>query len=413
MPHRLLEQIAAVRLAPAASIAQAAGELNLRKVTDDELLQHFVRRQLLTGYQASRLLRGETEGFYYGPYRVLYLVSEGSFARVYRVVHTETGGRQAIKVLRSTLAQKPEARERFQREGDLCRGLSHPNIVAVHDVCCDGPNPYLVLEFIEGVTLKQFIKSRGPLEPREANDLMRQIVSALYHSAGRGFAHRDLSPNNVLISGQGRIKVIDFGLALATPLHGEDDATQEVFRTVEYAALERATHAPINDPRSDVYFAGCLYYHLLTGEPPLGRGRTRAERSDPEQFSLVVPIRHLRPDLPSVVVEIVERAMQLEPQRRYSTFGEMLVQVTAAERQLQPTSRSLSQMIAQAVASQTGEVGEPSSRMEQPRVLVVESDPDWQEVLREGLKREGVRVLVYSSPEHAYSRLHDEGNPVS
>ena len=161
--------------------------------------QTLVRRELLTGYQLERLLRGETTGYFYGRAKVLYQVGAGAFARVYRAAHRDTGGMLAVKVLRKRFSDNPAKQAAFQREGEMGRTLRHPHIVAVEDVGQDGGSTYLTLEFIEGQTLRQLVKIRGAIDLPRALDLTRQMLSGLDYAHRRGVTDNDplneLAPN--------------------------------------------------------------------------------------------------------------------------------------------------------------------------------------------------------------------------
>ena len=141
--------------------------LGSREVSVDDFVQFLVRRQLLTNYQLERLLNGERAGYFYGPYKVLYRVASGSFARVYRAVHRETGKVVALKVLRRRYSMDPAQTEPFLREGEMGRSLRHPNIVPIHEVHSVNGNHFLVLDFVEGGNLRDFLKIRGKLSPAE------------------------------------------------------------------------------------------------------------------------------------------------------------------------------------------------------------------------------------------------------
>ncbi|HEV7224431.1 MAG TPA: serine/threonine-protein kinase, partial [Pirellulales bacterium] len=244
------------------------GEFGRRNVPAEDFVQLLLRRELLTNFQLDRLLKGERAGYFYGDYKVLYMVSGGSFARVYRAVHKDTGVVRAVKVLRKRYSDSPEQTEHFCREGQVGLTLRHPNIVPIYEVSSKGLTHFLVMEFIEGRNLREFVKIRKKLDPAEATRLMIDVASGLRYAVEHGVSHRDLKLTNILISSKGQAKLVDFGLA-ATDNTVSDDVSEDQLnqRTIDYAGLERATGARKDDPRSDIYFLGCIYYHMLIGKP--------------------------------------------------------------------------------------------------------------------------------------------------
>ena len=288
----------------------------------DDFLQLIVRREMATNYQVDRLVKGERTGFFYGDYKVLYLVGAGSFARVYRAVHRQSGEIAAVKVLRRRHSEVPAQAQQFIREGLLGKSLRHPNIVPITEVVSEGDSHYLVMEFVEGRNLRQFIKIRNQIEPVEAVRLMIEIASGLQYAFERSLTHRDLKASNVLVSSRGTAKLVDFGLA-----GFDDDVSDDIpadmlnCRTIDYAALERATGVRRDDARSDLYFAGTIFYHMLAGRPPLTETRDRMQRLSKTRFLEVPPIQKILPSSPRPVVQAVNKAMSFEPDRRYQTPG--------------------------------------------------------------------------------------------
>jgi serine/threonine-protein kinase len=400
--ERLAEQALDVGLLTPSQLQDVWGALGTRSVSVDQFVQALIRRELLTKYQADRLLKGEKTAYFYGDYKVLYLVGRGTFARVFRAAHRETGEVVAIKALRSCYSQNPAQYGMFVREGELGRSLRHPNIVPIYEVHSSKKLHYFVMEFVEGRNLRDFVKVRKGLSPKEATRLMADIARGLDYAFQRSVTHRDLKMTNVLISSRGDAKLVDFGLAAidenaSTGVDGEASTA----RTVDYAALERATGVRRDDTRSDIYFAGCIYYHMLSGKPPLYEGRDRMQRLNKSRFGEVVPIYELMPSLPNYLASVVNKAMALKPARRYQTPGEMLADVEAALRRLE----------SEAQAADQADVAAPPAESQpaiERRVMVVESNLDMQNLFREGLKKSGYRVLLTSDPERAFDRLIEE-----
>jgi serine/threonine-protein kinase len=386
----IAQQVIELRLVDPQDLQEVWSEVG-RAAPADELLQALVRHNLLTNWQVGRLKKDYSVGFYYGDYRLLYLAGSGTFARVYRAIHRTTGEIVAVKVLRSRHADSDDVVEHFVREGQVGKKLRHPNIVAIYDYGKQDHTHYIVMEFVEGNNLKEFVRIRKRLEPLEATHVLMEITSAIKYANQQGFSHRDMKMTNVLVSTAGQAKLIDFGLAAKK---GE-----EVPRTVDYAGLEKAGGGPKDDPRSDLYFVGCLYYHMLAGEPPLKETRNKAERGARGRFLNVVPIQHLGQQIPRFIGEIVDRAMHINPEIRYQSPSQLLIDLKRAIEKL----------------SQAGDKTTDAAQDEGPvhtgprrPVMIVEADPQSQELFRDGLRRSGYRVLIVSDPFRALDRIAQE-----
>ena len=288
------------------------------------------------------------------------------------------------------------------REGKLGLTLRHPNIVPIYDVGSDGKSHYLVMEFIEGWNLRDFVKIRTKIEPLQATQLMMEMVEGLHYAFEHGLTHRDLKLNNVLVTSSGQAKLVDFGLAALDESFGDDlDDEMPNTRTIDYAALERATGVRKDDTRSDIYFMGCIFYHMLTGQAPLMETKDRLQRMNKQRFLDVIPIQKCDPTLPHWVCTVVNKAMMLDVARRYQSPAAMLADLAIAERQLIEGGDAPS---AEAAAAAMGTYVEAK----QHTVLVVESNPKWQDIFREGFKRVNYRVLVIADPERAVARLRQD-----
>ena len=376
-----------------------------RNVPLGDFLQFLVRREMLTNYQIDRLLKGERTGFFFGKYKVLYLVGTGTFARVYRAAHKETGQVVAIKVLRKRYSDSASQSSQFVREGQVGCTLRHANIVPIYEVVSEKRLHFLVMEFVEGRNLREFMKIRRKLDALEATRLMIDIASGLQYAYEKGMTHRDLKMSNVLISSLGQAKLVDFGLAAVDDSVNDErllDANNP--RTIDYAALERATGVRKDDTRSDIYFLGCMYYHMLTGVPPLVETTDRTHRLSKARFLNIRPIQEVDPSVPNNVTMVVNKAMLLDPDRRYQSPGTMLADLHAVSRRLAE-----------------GDTGEEIEREETPTVIsqaegqqsimVVESNARMQNVFRDGFKRAGYRVLLTSDPQRALDRFSQEDPP--
>jgi eukaryotic-like serine/threonine-protein kinase len=411
MAHRTADEIGQLAhdlgLLSQHQLDEVWGSFRSRNVPSEEFLQALVRRELLTNYQVERLLNGERTGFFFGHYRVLYLVGSGTFARVYRAVHQETGKVVAVKVLRKRFSENPIQSSRFVREGRVGCNLQHPNIVPTYEVVSDGKVHFIVMEFVEGWNLRECIRIRKKFSPAEATRMMIGITDGLRHAFEHGLTHRDLKLSNILVSSRGEAKLVDFGLAAMDEALTDDKAADSPnTRTIDYAALERATGVRKDDVRSDIYFLGCIYYHMLTGQPPLRETRARLQRLSKQRFLDVVPIQKVLRSLPGCVTIVVNRAMMLDPARRYQAPSVMLNDLRIAEKRLaegvyQPEEESAGESSDQALP--TGPAA-PYIQSNGRSVMVVESDAQMQDIFRDAFKRAGYRVLIIADPARALSR---------
>ena len=381
------------------------GEVGSRAGLAQELQQLLLRRELLTNYQAERLLRGESAGFFYGHYKVLYLIGTGTFARVYRACHRTTGEIVALKVLRRKFASDPEQADRFYREGKMGASLVHPNIVPIMEVVSDSDGHFLVMKFIEGRNLREFIKIRKKFAPAEATRLVTDIAAGLSYAAKRGICHRDLKMSNVLVSSHGQTLLLDFGLAAADRSMSDDAIANSANpRTIDYAGLERATGVRKDDPRSDIYFLGCIFYHILTGKPPIYETKDRIQRLSKSRFQDVEPIAQVDPEIPRPIVAVVNRSMDLDAGMRYQTPGEMLTDLKGAMERLNepydPAGDKSSDKLSEASVPTEPDVPKRT-------LMFVESNVALQDIIRGRLKKNGFRVLVLADPERALGRFAD------
>jgi serine/threonine-protein kinase len=377
----------------------------------DAFQQELLRRGFLTQYQLERLLNSETRtGFFYGSYKVLYCVGAGTFARVYRAVHRDTGQMFAVKVLRSSLSNpkgihpkthkslKPYI-ELFRREGEFGAKLKHPNIVEIHEVYSHNATHYIVMDFVEGRNLREFYRARRRFHPVEAAEIMAGVMSGLTYALQQGVTHRDLKMSNVLVSSDGVAKLVDFGLA---GLQGADEAEAEGFsrRTVDYAGLERATGCRQDDPRTDIFFAGTIFYQMLTAQPALPEQRDRAQAGK-ARYQDIKPILELVPKLPLPLAMVVNKALEFDPEKRYQTPGDMLVDLKLAIKRVKDAKSGRG---AQELTSSEGHDESGQSR----KLMIVESDVKMQDMLRDLFKKHGYRVLVMSDPERAVDRFFQD-----
>jgi len=383
-----------------------------RDVDVDDFMELLKRRGMLTNYQVERLTKGEKIGFFFDRYKVLYLVGSGTFARVYRAVHCDTEEGRALKGLRNRFSERPDQYNRFVREGKFGCSLRHPNIVRIDEVVSHGRVHFFVMEFVEGRNMREFVKIRKKLHPLEATRLMLDVVEGMRYAFDQGLTHRDLKMSNVLVSSRGQAKLVDFGLAsMDETLSDEELERLPNIRTIDYAALERATGVHKDDARSDIYFLGCIYYNMLTGVPPLLETRDRIQRLSKQRFMDVVPIRKADSSIPHCVAAVVNKSMILDPNRRYQTPAVMLNDLETAYRRLTEMSHAASEGSSPDDTKVEGGDSSPSllnSPLLGRTVMIVESDGQMQEVFRKGFKKAGARVLLTSDPGRALHRLSQD-----
>ena len=412
--EQLAQRAQDVNVLDDAQLQSVWGELGSTQVPLGSFQQALVRRGLVTQYQLERLMKPETRtGFFYGDYKVLYCVGAGTFARVFRAVHRKTGQMHAVKVLRSRysnpIANDPKTGrtnrpviELFRREGEIGSTLKHPNIVEIQEVYSHGVTHYIVMEFIEGRNLREFYRAKRRFKPLEAAEIMAGVMAGLNYAAQQGITHRDLKMSNVLLSSDGEPKLVDFGLAGLK--EGEAEIAEGFSRrTVLYAGLERATGVRMDDPRSDIFFAGTIFYQMLSGVPALSESRDRAQQAGKAHFQNIKPILELAPKLPLSLAMIVNKALEFDPDKRYQSPSDMLVDLKIAIKRIK-TAQEGGPVAAQELTSAEGHDSQGQPR----KLMIVESDLKMQDKLREQFKRHGYRVLVSSDPERVLARFYDD-----
>jgi serine/threonine protein kinase len=363
-----------------------------------DLLRLLESKNYLTSYQMVRLEKGETDGLVLGPYKLMYKNASGSFARVFRACSLADGRMVGLKVLRQRWAADPQMVLQFKREAELCKTLRHRNIVPIYSVESQGDFHYFTMEFVEGGNLRDFINIRKKLSPAEATRCILDMAEGLDYALGKGITHRDLKLTNVLMSSTGVAKLVDFGLAGNEGISGSSSG-DGVARALEYATLEKATNAPANDPRSDLYFLGGIFYELLTGTPPYPRTRSREERKQFSRYKDIRPIRSVDPNIPRVVADIVERLMNIVPSQRYQKPAQVITDLRAALAQLGGGPASSAETRSSAVNDSA------AAQRSLPTIMCVETRMKQQDMLREYLSKHGFRVLVLADVQRAVARL--------
>jgi serine/threonine protein kinase len=277
-----------------------------------------------------------------GRYRLARLLGEGGMGRVYMAVQPMIGSRVAIKLLDETCARSPELLERFFAEARAVNLIRHENIVGVIDLAqlADG-RPYIVMEFIDGATLGDLVRG-GPLVLGGVVQVMSEVLSALHAAHAIGIVHRDLKPDNIVVTGEGHAKVLDFGIAKLAPSLGNAMSprtrTGALLGTPAYMAPEQITGSGNIDPRTDIYAAGVVLFEAVTGRTPFQTEtlfdlmKAHLEQQPP------MP-RSLRPDLPVEIEQVILCALAKRPEQRFANAGAMAVALDAAAVRLPPDQR--------------------------------------------------------------------------
>jgi serine/threonine-protein kinase len=253
-----------------------------------------------------------------GRYRIIRRLGSGGMANVYLAEDDELGRRVAIKILNDRYANDELFVERFRREAKSAAGLSHPNIVSIYDRGEAEGTYYIAMEVIEGRSLKELIRTTGPLRPAQAIAYSRQILSALRFAHRNGIIHRDIKPHNILVGAEERLKVTDFGIARA----GASQMTEagSIMGTAQYLSPEQARGAPVN-ATSDLYSVGIVLYEMLTGEVPF-TGDTPVEIAMKHLNEPPPPPSSVAPGIPADLDRVVLRALAKDPEDRYQSAEE-------------------------------------------------------------------------------------------
>src|SRR5262245_49046972 len=288
-----------------------------RKIADE-----LVARNLLTRWQADKLLQGRHKGFFLGKYRLLSHLGSGGMSAVYLAEHVLMRRRVAIKVLPKARVNDSSYLERFHREAQAVAALDHRNIVRAYDVDAEDNVHFLVMEYVPGKSLHELVARNGPLDCVSAAEYMRQAAEGLQHAHRIGMVHRDIKPGNLLLDEKGTVKLLDLGLARFFDDKEENSLTvkhdEKVLGTADYLSPEQALDSHNVDIRSDIYSLGCTLYYLLTGRPPFPEG-TLAQRLMAHQSKQPKPVQELRGDVPASMLAILEKMMAKRPEDRYQT----------------------------------------------------------------------------------------------
>lgn len=258
-------------------------------------------------------------------YEILEVIGEGGMAIVYRALDHRLNRDVAVKIMRDEMAADEEFRRRFCTESHAVAMLSHPHIVAVYDVSHNDNVEYIVMELVDGITLKQYIERKGVVAWKEVVHFTKQISKALAHAHERGIIHRDIKPQNIMLLRDGTIKVGDFGIAALENEVYENNG--EAIGSIHYIAPEQA-RGECPDARSDIYSLGVMMYEMLTGGLPF-TGNTLGEIAVQHMNAKPVPPHEKNPEIPLELERITLKAMSAELSERYQSANELLSDLEA------------------------------------------------------------------------------------
>ncbi len=313
-------------------------------------------------------------------YEILELIGSGGMANVYKARCHRLNRLVAIKILKSDLADNADFRRRFHDESQAVAQLSHANIVSVYDVSTNPDREYIVMELIDGITLKQYMERRGRMDWRESLHFITQIMRGLSHAHSRGIIHRDIKPQNIMVLRDGSVKVADFGIACLA--NQGQTLTQEALGSVHYISPEQARGDRI-DARSDIYSAGVVLYEMLTGRLPF-EGDSAVSVAIQHLSSVPLAPRDIDPSIPEPLELICMKAMNSDPNKRYASADAMIEdlekfrrdpsvdmdyirqELTAPAADTEPTMPLPTAQVASVVKKHTGELRREREEEEEP-----------------------------------------------
>lgn len=272
-------------------------------------------------------------------YQIIRTIGEGGMANVYLARDTILERNVAVKILRGDLANDEKFVRRFQREAISASSLSHPNIVEMYDVGEDNGQYFIVMEYVDGKTLKSLIKKRGALSIPEVIDIMLQLTAGIAHAHDSYIIHRDIKPQNVLILDDGMVKITDFGIAMALNSN-ELTQTNSVMGSVHYLPPEQANGSG-STLKSDIYSLGILMYELLTGKVPF-KGENAVEIALKQMKEPIPSVCNFNPDIPQSLENIILKASAKNPKNRYDSVLEMRADLETA---LDPEKRNVKRIV--------------------------------------------------------------------
>ena len=317
-----------------------------------------------------------------GRYEITELIGQGGMANVYKATDVLDNRIVAVKILKREFSESDEFLRRFRNESKAIAVLSHPNIVKIYDMGFSEKLQYIVMEYIDGITLKEYIDSERVLNWKDAVHFIIQILRALQHAHNRGIVHRDIKPQNIMLLTDGTIKVMDFGIAKFAREESMT-ATDQAIGTVHYISPEQA-RGDVTDEKSDIYSVGVMFYEMLTGQKPF-------DTDNPVSIAVMhiknIPVRprDINPNIPSGLEEIIMHAMEKDAENRYQTASDMIRDIEAFKQNNQIIFGYYSVPLVQQRAAENGRMQygmppqqsvAPMQPQQQPEYLPEEPDED-------------------------------------
>jgi serine/threonine-protein kinase len=326
----IVKRLHATRLLDVEQLNELIESRKLGDSTEKTFVDLLIARRLVTPWQLARLQAGKLDGFFLDRRRYLLLekIGSGGMGSVYRARHLGLNADVAIKIIDPRRVTDPNAASRFRREMWLSARLKHEHIVQALDVGEHGGVSFLVLEFVDGSDLASLVRRDGIMDPAEAAAICLQAAAGLAHAHAQHVVHRDIKPQNILLSAGGVTKILDMGLARVRDEPEGDSHTSltregDVMGTVDYMAPEQSRDARAADARSDIYSLGATLYYLLVGRPPFPGGSVieklaRLATDEPQ------PLGQIRPDCPRELAAVVDRMMAKRPGDRFQTSEDVV-----------------------------------------------------------------------------------------
>ena len=331
-----------------------------------------------------------------GRYEILSVLGIGGMAVVYKAFDHKLKRHVAIKVLRDDVAMDAQSRKRFRTEYQAVGMLSHPNIRAVYDVVSSGDTEYIVMEYVEGINLKQYLKKKGVLSWKETLHFSTQIARALSQAHSRGIVHLDIKPQNIMLPRDGTAKVADFGIARFGDTGEPAESSEEALGSIHYISPEQARGETV-DARSDIYSLGVVMYEMLTGRLPFDGDSVEEVAVKHFTVTPAAP-RSLNPEIPQELEDITLHAMQPDPAARYQSADEMLAEL---EEFRKGQTAPITQVVRQSLAEETERAREAAGEVMVDGINIITKDAPRisgaGELSREGYQRRRARAARIST----------------
>ncbi|MCD0458498.1 serine/threonine protein kinase [Roseiconus lacunae] len=296
------------------------------RFSPERLADGLVGANLLTPWQARKLLAGKARGFFLGNYKLMRPLGKGGMGVVFLAKHSVMNRLMALKILPAEASKDARRIERFKEEARASAKLEHPNIVQAFDFSEADGKLYIVMEYVDGVDLHRAVVRDGVMSPTESLDAMIQSADALAHAHQRGIVHRDIKPSNMLLRSDGVIKVSDMGLARIGYNAGDSESPNRLTGTADFIAPEQAIDSQTVDARADIYSLGCTWYFLLCGRAPFS-GSNVAQRLAKHQTAPVPAVSAIRGECPKAISELIQKMMAKRAEDRPASAAELLVQL--------------------------------------------------------------------------------------